>query len=77
MKKVGSTINERKTKFMQSARLRDKRNPLEIENYSFERATSFAYIGSLVNEKNIVSDKIKIRIGKRNRTYFVNKNLLG
>lgn len=41
-KKFGLTINERKTKFMQSARLRDKeRNPLEIGNYSFEKTNSF------------------------------------
>lgn len=54
-----------------------ERKHLDIENYSFERVSHCisSYLGSLLNEENRVSKKIKTRIRKGSKAYFANKKV--
>jgi hypothetical protein len=68
---VGLAINEDKTKYMVAANTQNCRKSCatEIGRYSYERADSYMYLGSLVNGDN-VSEEIINRLIATNRSYF-------
>lgn len=74
----GLKINEMKTKYM----LMTSNSNIIIEptisvgNYSFQCVDKFCYLGSTVNNKNIISEEIYRRIMTGNRAYYCNLSLL-
>jgi hypothetical protein len=75
-KKFGLIINQGKTKYMRNARKEIKRQDIVIDNMTFEHASSFKYLGSIVNETNKTEEEIQSRIAAGNRAYHANKKLL-
>ena len=69
-KEVGLAINKGKTKYMVAANTQNcsKSCATEIGRYSYERADSYTYLGSLVTGD--VSEEIINRLIAANRSYF-------
>ena len=74
---LGLLVNEKKTKYMVSSKLRKGRpDPLKIGEKLFERVTDFRYLGSTITEKNDTSYEIKARIAAGNKSYFSSLQML-
>ena len=43
---------------------------ININQYKFERVSSFIYLGSLINDTNDINEEIKRRIQNANKAYF-------
>jgi hypothetical protein len=65
-------INESKTKYMVAVNTQNcsKTRAIEIGRYNFDKADSFAYLGSSVNGENNVSEEITNRLMAAIRSYF-------
>jgi hypothetical protein len=70
-KEVGLVTNEGTTKYMVAANTQNcnKSCATEIGRYSYERADSYTYLGSLVNGDNVSEEIINCLIAA-NRSYF-------
>jgi hypothetical protein len=57
-------INESKTKYTVAANTQNcsKTRAIEIGRYNFEKTDSFAYLGSLLNGENNVSEEVTNRL---------------
>ena len=75
---MGLEINAEKTKYMRmSVEERNRKgNNFEIGNESFERVSSFIYLGTEVNNKNSINQEIQRRLIAGNRAFYANINLL-
>jgi hypothetical protein len=73
--KCGLLINGGKTKYMKCTRKQVRGNKLEIDTMSFESVQSFNYLGSVVNQNNIIEDEIKERIIAGNKTFYANRKM--
>lgn len=73
----GLKINETKTKYMKMSRNETRRNQqnLTIGEYNLEGVNNFEYLGSELNNKNMMSDCIHSRIQAGNRSYYANIKL--
>ena len=77
-KKMGLEINEGKTKFMKITAI-DRRTDTQdfvMENVKFEKFRNFTYLGTVINNKNIISEEIDKRIMIANRAYYANSKIL-
>ena len=74
--KYGLIINQEKTKYMRKTRKVITQQDLLIDNMEFEHASSFKYLGSIVNQINTIDEEIQNRIATGNRAYHANKKLL-
>lgn len=77
-KKVGLTINENKTKYMTMSRRANRRNRQNytIGDYNFEGVKEFTYLGTQLNNTNLISTCIQERIQAANRCYYANAKML-
>jgi hypothetical protein len=66
-RKMGLTVNEEKTKFMEVGKKLTTVAHFTVGNYKFEKVLMFKYPGSLVTD---VSVEIKNRIGLVNKCYY-------
>jgi hypothetical protein len=73
---VGLYINEDKIKYVHIKGTDQRNTPLRINNFPFEKVCNFTYLGSLVNESNLIQPEISERICKGNRAYYANAKLL-
>ena len=51
-------------------------NKLEIDTMSFESVQSFKYLGSVVNQNNIIEGEIKERLIAGNKAFYANQKML-
>ncbi|VVC32745.1 Hypothetical protein CINCED_3A013132 [Cinara cedri] len=49
---------------------------LEVDHFKFKRVNSFKYLGSIVTEKNDITQEVAARIQAGNRTYYGFEKLL-
>ncbi|KAF2898049.1 hypothetical protein ILUMI_08126 [Ignelater luminosus] len=76
-KRVELSIDQDKTKYFQTTRsINMNRDASQVGAYNFDKVTDFTYLGAMINEGNTITSEIRTRIGKGNRAYFANKNLL-
>ena len=78
-RKLGLSINEKKTKYMIVTRNYNKwvnSNDIKIGEYKFERITNFKYLGSIVTENNKISQEIKERLKNGNRVFWALNQLM-
>jgi hypothetical protein len=74
---AGLIVNQSKTKYMKTARGKDKiTQQCIIEQNQFERVNEFTYLGNQINAQNKRSEEIRKRIQAGNRCYYANKKLL-
>lgn len=76
--KVGLIINETKTKCLKMSVSESRRslNSVQLSNFTFETVPSFVYLGSSLNNKNVISHEIERRIMSGNKAFFANLKLL-
>ena len=68
---TGLVINKIKTKYMKINRnIRNLEQDMRMDRQVFEGIQNFRYLGALINSKNLISDKIKSRIGASNRCFY-------
>ena len=68
---MGLSINEDKTKFMEvSNSTVNYSAPLRINGHSFEKVKEFKYLGTIINDKNILRAEIGNRIKMANKCFF-------
>jgi hypothetical protein len=60
---------------MRNTRKEIKRQDIVIDNMTFEHASLFKYLGSIVSETNKIEEEIQSRIAAGNRAYHANKKL--
>lgn len=68
--RMGLTINEDKTKYMISTNKTINRDPLKINNYTFENVKQFKYLGTIISTDNDLRIEIKSRLAMANRCLF-------
>ncbi|RZF38840.1 hypothetical protein LSTR_LSTR013781 [Laodelphax striatellus] len=67
----GLSINESKTKYLESSRTRQVvERSVILDDYSFERLNSFKYLGSVITDDNNVEADIKAKLAAGNRCYY-------
>ncbi|KAI5707898.1 hypothetical protein M8J77_012165 [Diaphorina citri] len=75
--KVGLKINETKTKAIHLKRNKhDDFRELKVENYTFERISTFKYLGTTLSEENLEDMEIQIRLVNANKSMHACKKLL-
>jgi len=74
--KVRLQINEQKTEYMIIGRQNWMDQVLEVNHFKFKRVNSFKYLGSIVTEKNDITNEVVTRIQVGNRTYYGLEKLL-
>ena len=69
---MGLTVNEGKTKYMlwTSRDVQHVDSRITADNYTFDTAKGFIYLGSAVTTKNYVRQEIKRRITLASRCYY-------
>ena len=74
---VGLSINQEKTKHLETNAKRSNiiRN-INMGQHNFERVQTFSFLGSLISDNNIHSNKMLTRIKKGNKAFFRNKKVL-
>jgi len=50
-----------------------KNKEIEIEGMKIEEVNSSKYLGTIMNEDNLIEEEIKERIAAANRSFFANK----
>ena len=68
-KKIGLEINEEKTKVMETLPEKDEED-LTVDDYVFEKAQSFKYLGVTITGNNDWNTEITSRLLKAERTFF-------
>ncbi|GBL70436.1 hypothetical protein AVEN_55372-1 [Araneus ventricosus] len=66
---MGLTINEDKTKFMEVASSTEN-TPFLINGHTFERVSEFKYLGTIINDQNMLKAEIYNRIKSANKYFF-------
>lgn len=69
-KKMGLTVNEGKTKYLQTGRTQGKEKHITIHEYKFENVTQFKYLGTIITNDNSVTVDINSRIKMANKCYY-------
>ncbi|GFV49696.1 reverse transcriptase domain-containing protein [Trichonephila clavipes] len=67
---MGLTINEDKTKFMETLPSSVNNNPFCVNGHSFERVSEFKYLGTIINDQNKLEAEINNRIKSANKCFF-------
>nr|XP_042909974.1 uncharacterized protein LOC122271741 [Parasteatoda tepidariorum] len=67
---IGLTINEDKTKFMESPATTVNHDPLFINDYTFEKVNEFKYLGTMINDQNSIKTEVDNRIKMANKCFF-------
>jgi len=77
-KKVGLTINEKKTKFMKINREQDvlREEELNVENYKFGEVKHFTYLGVILSSTSKEENEIRSRITTANRCFMACNRLM-
>jgi hypothetical protein len=75
---MGLNVNAEKTKYMLISSSKNNlttKQDLNIDGQNFESVSRFIYLGSMLNDSNVVSEEIK-RIQNANKCYYgFKKNL--
>ncbi|PSN43121.1 hypothetical protein C0J52_10468 [Blattella germanica] len=77
--KRGLEINSRKTKYMEIVKNKNKnseRCDFIVDDMIFENVSQFSYLGTQIDEENLVSKEIKNRVMMGNRCYYSYKHIM-
>ena len=73
--KLSLIINTNKIKYMQVTwKTNIIKQDTEVAGKSYEVVNQFIYLGSQINSKNLITEKIRLRIKAVNKSLFANKN---
>ena len=75
----GLEINSSKTKYMEIVRNKNKnseRCDFIVDDMIFENVSEFSYLGTQIDEENLVSKEIKSRVMMVNRCYYSYKHIM-
>ncbi|GFX46841.1 reverse transcriptase domain-containing protein [Trichonephila clavipes] len=67
---MGLTINEDKTKFMETMPSSVNNTSFCVNGHSFERVSEFKYLGTIINDQNKLKAEINNRIKSANKCFF-------
>ncbi|GBN28849.1 hypothetical protein AVEN_120517-1 [Araneus ventricosus] len=67
---MGLTINEDKTKFMEVPSSTGNYTPFRINGHTFERVSESKYLGTIINDQNMMKAEINNRIKSANKCFF-------
>ncbi|GFU64106.1 uncharacterized protein TNCV_1897301 [Trichonephila clavipes] len=67
---MGLTINEDKTKFMQTLPSSVNNTSFCVNGHSFERVSEFKYLGAIINDQNKLKAEINNCIKSANKCFF-------
>ncbi|GBL78585.1 hypothetical protein AVEN_65180-1 [Araneus ventricosus] len=67
---MGLTINEDKTRFMEVPSSTGNYTPFRINGHTFERVSEFKYLGTSINDQNMLKAEINNRIKSANKCFF-------
>jgi len=73
---VGLCINQEKTKYLEPHAKRSNKIwniNVKMGQHNFQTVQTFSFLGSIINDNNIHSNKILTRIKKGNKAFFRNK----
>jgi hypothetical protein len=75
---MGLIVNEKKTKCMIVCATQKGRQTQnwKVGDKVFERASSFKYLGSVINKERSISECVQDRAQVGNRTYAANRHML-
>jgi len=74
-KPMGLEVNQGKTKYLVMTRGTRDNSDLLDENYTFQQASDFKYLGLNINQHNNMHNEIKIRISAANKGYYALEKL--
>jgi hypothetical protein len=72
---MGLAVNAEKTKYMVVTRGPENSSNLKVRNNEFKQVNEFKYLGVTLNNKNIMHEKVNVRMNKANRCYFAMETL--
>ncbi|GBO16714.1 hypothetical protein AVEN_127729-1 [Araneus ventricosus] len=67
---MGLTINEDKSKFMEVPSSTGNYTSFRINGHTFERVSEFKYLGTIINDQNMLKAEINNRIKSANKCFF-------
>ncbi|GFV71659.1 reverse transcriptase domain-containing protein [Trichonephila clavipes] len=67
---MGLTINEDKTKFLETMPSSVNNTSFCVNGHSFERVREFKYLGTIINDQNKLKAEINNRIKSANKCFF-------
>ena len=71
-KYIGLTLNTRKAKHVEIGRYRgvETNEHIKISSKSYEKMTTYKYLGSLVTNQNSIQEEIKYKLKAGNSCYY-------